>query len=107
LLFALGRPVAFAGLLLGFALALALRAFAVRLVLHRLRFTREPITPRVREDVDPFGAVAAAVGGVRAQEHRRRRAAGLLLLPAQLPVAAPAVGSDRDGLSEVVGVAPT
>jgi hypothetical protein len=81
LLFALGRPVAFAGLLLAFVLALLLRAVAVRFVLRRLRsgddrpaFGREwfrprprsrrgRIAPRLREDVDPFGAVAAAVGG--------------------------------------------
>jgi hypothetical protein len=63
MLFALGRPVAFTGLLLGFLLALALRAVTIRLVLRRLRFGHERITPHVREDVDPFGAVAAAVGG--------------------------------------------
>jgi hypothetical protein len=65
LLFALGRPVAFAGLLAAFLAALLLRAVAIRLTARTLGLThrREPITPRPREDVDPFGAVAAAVAG--------------------------------------------
>jgi Zn-dependent protease len=65
LLFALGQPVAFAGLLLAFLVALALRAVAIRLTARSLGLTdrREPLTPRPREDVDPFGAVAAAVAG--------------------------------------------
>ncbi|GGL16483.1 hypothetical protein [Mangrovihabitans endophyticus] len=65
MLFALGQPVAFAGLLLAFLLALLIRAYAVRLTARSLGLTheREPVTPRLREDVDPFGAVAAAVGG--------------------------------------------
>jgi hypothetical protein len=64
-LFALGQPVAFAGLLLAFLLALVLRAVAIRLTGRGLGLTgrREPVTPRLREDVDAFGAVAAAVGG--------------------------------------------
>jgi hypothetical protein len=63
LLFALGQPVTFAGLLLSFLLALLLRAVAIRFTARRLRMADGPITPRLREDVDPFGAVAAAVGG--------------------------------------------
>jgi Zn-dependent protease len=63
LLFALGQPVTFAGLLLAFVLALVLRALAIRTVARRLRMADGPITPSLREDVDPFGAVAAAVGG--------------------------------------------
>jgi hypothetical protein len=64
-LFALGQPVAFAGLLLAFVTALVLRAIAIRLTGRGLGLTgrREPVTPRLREDVDAFGAVAAAVGG--------------------------------------------
>lgn len=66
MLFALGQPVAFAGLLLGFVLALVLRAFAIRFAARSLGLVerREALGPRLREDVDPFGAVAAAVGGV-------------------------------------------
>lgn len=65
MLFALARPAAFAGLLIAFLLALALRALAIRITGRRLRLldARERVTPRPREDIDPFGAVAAAVGG--------------------------------------------
>jgi hypothetical protein len=65
LLFALGRPVAFAGLLVAFLLALVLRAYAIRLTARSIGLTPrgESVTPRLREDVDAFGAVAAAVGG--------------------------------------------
>jgi Zn-dependent protease len=65
MLFALGQPVAFAGLLVAFLLALTLRAVAVRLVARwfGLADVRVPLMPSPREDIDPFGAVAAAVGG--------------------------------------------
>ena len=65
MLFALAQPVAFAGLLVAFLLALIVRAYAIRITARSLGLTpaREPISPRLREDVDPFGAVAAAVGG--------------------------------------------
>jgi Zn-dependent protease len=65
-LFALGTPVAFAALLAAFLLALCLRAIAVRLTARSLGLAdrRESIGPRLREDVDPFGAVGAAIGGV-------------------------------------------
>ena len=63
MLFALGQPVTFAGLLISFVLALLLRSVAIRLFSRRLRMADGPITPRLREDIDPFGAVAAAVGG--------------------------------------------
>jgi hypothetical protein len=63
LLFALGQPVTFAGLLIAFLLGLLLRAVAIRLFARRLRMADGPITPRPREDIDPFGAVAAAIGG--------------------------------------------
>ncbi|GAB1692965.1 hypothetical protein [Krasilnikovia sp. M28-CT-15] len=66
MLFALGQPVAFAGLLLAFVLGLLLRALAIRITARALGLSapREPVAPRPREDIDPFGAVAAAVGGV-------------------------------------------
>jgi len=65
LLYALGRPVAFAALVVAFLLGLFLRAVAVRLSARGLGLTdrRDPIVPRPREDIDPFGAVAAAIGG--------------------------------------------
>ena len=65
MLFALGEPFVFLGLLLSFLLALALRAVAIRLTARTLGLVdrREALAPRPREDVDPFGAVAAAVGG--------------------------------------------
>jgi Zn-dependent protease len=66
LLFALGEPVAFVALVVAFLLGLLLRAFAIRITARTLRLTdrREPVGPRPREDIDPFGAVAAAVGGM-------------------------------------------
>ncbi|AGL19289.1 hypothetical protein [Actinoplanes sp. N902-109] len=65
MLFALGEPVAFVALVAAFLLALVLRAVAVRLCARTLGLVdrREPIGPRLREDIDPFGAFAAAVGG--------------------------------------------
>ncbi len=65
MLFALGEPFVFVGLLLSFVLALMLRAVAIRFTARSLGLVdrREPLAPRPREDVDPFGAVAAAVGG--------------------------------------------
>ncbi len=118
MLFALGRPVVFAGLLLAFLLAVVLRAFAVRFTARGLGLVdrRESVAPRLREDVDPFGAVAVAVGGagwarsstwtrcrgsagapgrpglqgypvvVPGEEPRRGRAAGVLFLPLSHPL---------------------
>jgi len=65
LLFALGQPAAFAGLLIGFVLALLLRAVAIRLVGRSVGIVAsgESVRPRPREDLDAFGAVAVAVGG--------------------------------------------
>jgi Zn-dependent protease len=65
-LFALGEPVAFAALVVAFLLGLLLRAVAIRLAARGLGIAdrRESITPRLREDIDPFGAVAAALGGM-------------------------------------------
>lgn len=66
MLFALGEPVAFVVLVVAFLLGLLLRAVAIRLTARTLGLTgrHEPVAPRPREDVDPFGAVAAAVGGM-------------------------------------------
>jgi Zn-dependent protease len=65
-LFALGTPVAFAALVCSFILGLVLRAVAIRITARSLGFAHrgESITPRLREDIDPFGAVAAAIGGM-------------------------------------------
>ncbi len=65
MLFALGRPVVFAGLVLSFVLAVLLRAVAIRFTARSLGLVgrRESLAPQLREDIDPFGAVAAAVGG--------------------------------------------
>lgn len=66
MLFALGEPVAFAALVVAFLLGLLLRAFAIRITARSLGLTerREQVRPRLRDDVDAFGAVAAAVGGM-------------------------------------------
>jgi Zn-dependent protease len=65
LLFALGQPVAFAGLLVAFVVGLLLRAYAIRLTARSIGLTHrgESVAPRLREDIDAFGAVAVAVGG--------------------------------------------
>ena len=65
MLFALGQPAAFAGLLIGFVLALLLRAVAIRLVGRSVGIvgSGESVRPRPREDLDAFGAVAVAIGG--------------------------------------------
>ena len=66
MLYSLGHPVAFAALVVSFLLGLVLRAIAVRLSARTLGMAdrNESIMPRLREDVDPFGAVAAAIGGM-------------------------------------------
>jgi hypothetical protein len=65
-LYALGEPAAFAGLVVGFLLAVAVRTLAVRAVSRALRLatagTRIGFNPR--HDVDAFGAVAALLGGL-------------------------------------------
>jgi Zn-dependent protease len=65
-LYSLGHPVAFAALVVSFLLGLVLRTIAVRLSARTLGMAdrNESIMPRLREDVDPFGAVAAAIGGM-------------------------------------------
>ncbi|HEX5202779.1 hypothetical protein ACFQS1_31220 [Paractinoplanes rhizophilus] len=95
MLFALGTPVAFAALVCSFLLALVLRAVAIRLAARSLGFAHrgESITPRLREDVDPFGAVAAAIGGMgwgkqlsvdEIPRHRGRGRAALVFLAGPL-----------------------
>lgn len=66
MLFALGEPVAFCALVLSFLLGIALRAVAIRVAARAVGLAdrHEPIAPRPREDIDPFGAVAAALGGM-------------------------------------------
>jgi Zn-dependent protease len=65
-LYALGEPFAFAALVVAFLLGLVLRAVAVRITARTLGLAdrREPLAPRLREDIDPFGAVGAALGGM-------------------------------------------
>jgi hypothetical protein len=64
-LWALGQPVAFAGLVIAFLFGVALRAVAIRFTTRVLGLAprREPLAPRPREDLDPFGAVVAVLGG--------------------------------------------
>ncbi|WP_250009643.1 hypothetical protein [Actinoplanes sp. M2I2] len=66
MLYALGEPVAFVALVASFLLALLLRAVAIRLTARSLGLAErgDSITPRLREDIDPFGGVAAAIGGM-------------------------------------------
>jgi hypothetical protein len=65
-LFALGEPFVFIGLLLSFPLALVLRAVAIRFAARSLGLVdrREPLAPRLREDIDAFGAVGTLLVGV-------------------------------------------
>jgi hypothetical protein len=64
-LFALVQPAAVVGLLLAFLSGLALRVVALRLTARALRLLprNTRVLPALREDVDPFGAVAAVLGG--------------------------------------------
>jgi Zn-dependent protease len=64
-LFAIAQPAALLGLLVAFLLALTLRVFAMRLTARALGLAdrRTPLLLNPREDIDPFGAVAAAVAG--------------------------------------------
>ena len=61
-----GTRSTFAGLLLAFVLGLLLRAYAIRITARCDRPDHAVASrsrPRLREDIDPFGAVAAAIGG--------------------------------------------
>jgi hypothetical protein len=65
-LFAIAKPAAFAGLLVAFLLGLTLRVVAMRVAARALRLddTRGGrLLPHWREDIDPFGAVVAAIAG--------------------------------------------
>jgi hypothetical protein len=65
-LFALGEPVAFVALVFAFLLGLALRAVAMRFTARvvGLGDGRPLMRFSPRHDIDPFGAVAAAIGGM-------------------------------------------
>ncbi|WP_308121402.1 hypothetical protein [Paractinoplanes bogorensis] len=58
--------MAFVALVVSFVLGIVLRAVAIRLTARTLGLAdrRDSVAPRLREDVDPFGAVAAALGGM-------------------------------------------
>jgi Zn-dependent protease len=67
-LFAIAQPAALLGLLIAFLLALTLRVAAMRLTARALGLQPRPegagsLMLNPREDIDPFGAVAAAVAG--------------------------------------------
>ncbi len=66
MLFALGTPVAFAALVVSFLCGLMLRAVAIRFTARTVGLAQrdEPMRPSLRRDVDPFGAVGAALGGM-------------------------------------------
>ncbi|MBG0567606.1 hypothetical protein [Actinoplanes aureus] len=66
MLFALGEPVAFVALVAAFLLGLALRAVAIRFTARTVGLAERRGSLRLspREDIDPFGAVSAAVGGM-------------------------------------------
>jgi Zn-dependent protease len=65
-LFALGEPLAFVALVVAFLLGLVLRALAMRFTARTVGLAERRVSLRLspREDIDPFGAVAAAVGGM-------------------------------------------
>lgn len=65
MLFALGEPVAFVALVVAFLLAVALRAVAMRFTARivGLGDGRPPLRLSPRQEIDPFGAVCAAIGG--------------------------------------------
>lgn len=66
MLFALVHPVAFVALVASFLLGIVVRAVAIRFTAKRLGLAdrHDSVVPRLREDVDPFGAVAAAIAGM-------------------------------------------
>jgi Zn-dependent protease len=65
-LFALVHPVAFVALVASFLLGIVVRAVAIRFTAKRLGLAdrEDSVVPRLREDIDPFGAVAAAIAGM-------------------------------------------
>ncbi|GIF16576.1 hypothetical protein [Actinoplanes teichomyceticus] len=66
MLFALGTPVAFVALVVSFLCAVLLRAVAIRFTARTVALAHrtEPTLPSLRHDLDPFGAVGAALGGM-------------------------------------------
>ena len=66
MLFALVHPVAFVALVASFLLGIVVRASAIRFTAKRLGLAdrEDSVVPRLREDIDPFGAVAAAIAGM-------------------------------------------
>lgn len=66
MLFALGAPWIFVGLVLSFLLGLIVRDTAIRVAARSLGLAqyRESIAPRLLVPVDAFGAVSAAIGGM-------------------------------------------
>lgn len=66
MLFALGDPVAFAALVVAFLLGLTLRTVAMRFTARvvGLGDGRPVFRFNLRHDIDPFGAVSAAIGGM-------------------------------------------
>ncbi|WP_430786759.1 hypothetical protein [Actinoplanes sp. G11-F43] len=65
MLFALGDPVAFVALVVAFLLAIALRSVAMRFTARvvGLGDGAPPMRFSPRREIDPFGAVCAAIGG--------------------------------------------
>lgn len=96
MILAIVEPVAFVGLLLGFAVSVVLRAVAQHLVMNRSPFARRQHVFRPRHDIDVFGAVAALFGGTgwgRRADDRPSVAAllagpGVVLIASQLAFAA-------------------
>ncbi|WP_436528144.1 hypothetical protein [Actinoplanes sp. HUAS TT8] len=66
MLFALGTPVAFAALVVSFLCGVMLRAVAIRFTARTVGLADrgDRLTPNLRHDLDPFGAVGAALGGM-------------------------------------------
>jgi hypothetical protein len=65
-LFALGTPVAFVALVVSFLCGLMLRAVAIRFTARTVGLAErgDSLAPSLRRDIDPFGAVGAALGGM-------------------------------------------
>jgi hypothetical protein len=65
-LFALGTPVAFVALVVSFLCGVLLRAVAIRFTARVVGLAQrnESLVPSLRHDIDPFGAVGAALGGM-------------------------------------------
>ncbi|GAA2904275.1 hypothetical protein Acy02nite_85720 [Actinoplanes cyaneus] len=66
MLFALGTPVAFVALVVSFLCGVMLRAVAIRFTARTVGLADrgDRLAPSFRHDLDPFGAVGAALGGM-------------------------------------------